>query len=1068
MRGCSGYYRRASIVPDLRPLLSTAGYSATALSIATVLVGVSILLLGCAVFLRGGTKRASVSFFVLTVVGSGWLLASGGMYSTAHRDAGLAWSRVAFLFSALLPAAVFQFATTLVPRSKRTRAFALLCWFCSFAFGALGFATDRLIPSVRKFEWGYYPNGRPLFGLIIVAFSAMVIGAIHLLLDSYRNAEGKGRERAGALLLAFILGSLAMFDYLPSVGIPLQPIGHVAALAFVILAATAVWRFELSDITPEFAAAQILETMKGAVIVADMSGTVRVINRGASQLLGYTPEQLRGVHLRNIFPRDQSMTTGQLINSLGILEHTMAWRAADGTTVDVLASSSFLRDHDGVPVAVVYVASDFTERKRAEQALRESEHRYRTLFEMNPLPMWVYDPQSLRFTAVNDAAVKHYGYSREEFHRMTIADIRPPEDVDLMLDALAKLGERVGPRLFRHRRKNGEIIDAEITSFEFTSSGGRLSRLVIAQDVTARKRAEEELRESEQRYRVLFEERKASEARYRLLFERNLAGVYRTTVDGQILECNDACARIFGYESREEFLRRDAGETYFDDAERERVVQLLRDQRQLSNIEVKLRRRDGSTVWVLENVALLEGDILEGTIIDITDRKHAQEQMEYQAYHDALTGLPNRLLFRDRITIALAHARRSGRTSAVMFLDLDQFKHVNDTLGHTIGDRLLQAIASRLVTCVRSEDTVARMGGDEFTVLLADIADRRNAAQVAQKVLEAVRHPVVIGDHELYVSTSIGIAIFGDDGDDAETLLKNADRAMYRAKELGRDNYQYAMAAKLEIADSRMRLERSLHHALQRNELVVHYQPMVEIATGRVVGAEALLRWQHPQHGMMQPDEFIPVAEETQLIVPLGAWVLRTACTQMKAWHDAGHAWLRVAVNLSPRQFQDRDLVSTVEKILADTGFPAPYLDLEITESTAMQNAELTLSILRRLKEMGIRISIDDFGTGYSSLSYLKRFPIDTVKIDQDFVRDLTRDDAAIISAVISMARALNLRVIAEGVETEEQLAFLRRENCAEMQGFLYSQPLDAASFEKALRDASGSVSPERLRLTID
>lgn len=1055
-------------MPDLRSLFSTASYSATALSIATALVGVSIFLLGAFVLARGRGKRASLSFFIVTFVGAAWLVASSGMYATHDRHIALAWARIGYVFSALIPAAVFHFATTLVPHSKRTRAVAKLCWLLSVTFAIFGFATDRLIPTVRKFAWGYYPNGRPFYGVIIVIFSAMVIGAIHLLLNTYRSAEGKGRERAGALLLAFILGSLAMFDYLPSVGIALQPIGHVAALAFAILAATAVWRFELSDITPEFAAAQILETMKGAVVVADMSGVIRVINRGASHLLGYTAEQLRGVHIRNVFPRDQNMTTGQLINSLGILEHTMAWRAADGTTVDVLASSSFLRDHDGVPVAVVYVASDYTERKRAEQALRESEHRYRTLFEMNPLPMWVYDPATLRFTAVNDAALKHYGYSREEFHRMTIAEIRPAEDVDLMRDALTKLGERVGPRQFRHRRKNGDIIDVEITSFEFVSSGGRLSRLVIAQDVTERKRAEEELRESEQRYRVLFEEQKASEARYRLLFERNLAGVYRTTVDGRILECNDACARIFGFESREEFLKNDANDAYFDDDERERVVQLLRDQRQLSNIEVKLRRRDGSTVWVLENVALLEGDILEGTIVDITDRKHAQEQMEYQAYHDALTGLPNRLLFRDRITIALAHARRSGRMSAVMFLDLDQFKHVNDTLGHTIGDRLLQAIASRLVNCVRAEDTVARMGGDEFTILLADMADRRNAAQVAQKVLEAVRHPVVVGDHELYVSTSIGIAIFSDDGDDAETLLKNADRAMYRAKELGRDNYQYAMAAKVEIADSRMALERSLHHALQRDELVVHYQPMVEIATGRVVGAEALLRWVHPVHGLMQPDEFIPVAEETQLIVPLGAWVLRTACTQMKAWHDAGHAWLRVAVNLSPRQFQDRELVSTVEKILADTGFPAPYLDLEITESTAMQNAELTLSILKRLKEMGIRISIDDFGTGYSSLSYLKRFPIDTVKIDQDFVRDLTRDDAAIISAVISMARALNLRVIAEGVETEEQLAFLRSENCAEMQGFLYSQPLDAAAFGEALRAASAARPNDRLRLTIE
>jgi diguanylate cyclase (GGDEF)-like protein len=407
-----------------------------------------------------------------------------------------------------------------------------------------------------------------------------------------------------------------------------------------------------------------------------------------------------------------------------------------------------------------------------------------------------------------------------------------------------------------------------------------------------------------------------------------------------------------------------------------------------------------------------------------------------------------------------------------MFLDLDQFKLVNDTLGHTVGDRLLQAIGARLVTCVRAEDTVARMGGDEFTILLAELSDRRGAALVAQKILEAVRHPVTIDEHELYVTTSIGIAVFPDEGMDAESLLKNADRAMYQAKELGRDNFQFASAVQAQPAEGRLAMERALHRALERDELVVHYHPMVEIATGRVVGAEALVRWQHPEQGLVHPEDFIPLAEETQLIIPIGAWVLRTACRQMKAWHDAGHRWLRVAVNLSPRQFEDRELIATVESVLAETGFPPQFLDLEITESTAMQNAELTLAILNRLKEMGIRISIDDFGTGYSSLSYLKRFPIDTVKIDRDFLRDLTADDAAIISAVISMARALNLRVIAEGVETEEQLDFLRREQCAEMQGYLYSQPLAASEFEEALRAMVrvpiASSSENRLRLTLE
>jgi diguanylate cyclase (GGDEF)-like protein/PAS domain S-box-containing protein len=1164
-------------VSDIHLLFESGSYSPNALSLATAVASFAIVLLGAGVFVRGRGLAASRLFFVVTVAAAGWLAAFSWMYAARDPNVALIWARTGYAFGALLPAAVFHFASTLAaPRAATFRLPLALFWSGCVGVAAIGFASDLLIPRVRMFPWGFYPAGRPFGGLIVLCFAGIIIASIHVFWRMYRNAEGAGRERAGALLLAFVLGSLGMFDYLPSVGIDLQPIGFIAALAFVIVAATAVWRFELDDITPQYAAGQILETMKSAVVVSDMNGRIRVVNRGAERLLGYKPDELRDAHVRQVLDRDESLTTGQLINSMGVLEHPMVWRGADGSRVDVLAASSFLRDDEGAPVGVVYVASDFTERKRAEQALRDSEHRYRTLFEMNPLPMWVYDFETLAFTAVNDAAVRHYGYSREEFLRMTIADIRPPEELPAMQNALGHLGQRRGPTQFRHQKKDGTVIDVDVTSFEFMSASRR-ARLVIAQDITERLRADKELRDSEERYRELFEnandlvythdldgritsmniagervsgfsrdellgtsiqqlvhpehldraieamqqklrgeasatfyevdllakdgrviplelstrliyrdgrpagvqgiardvsERKANEARYRLLFERNLAGVYRTTGDGQVLDCNDACARILGFASREELLSGSAHDFYFDRAERQRVVQILREQKQMSNLEQRMRRPDGSAVWVLENVSLLDGDILEGTLIDITDRKHAQEQMEYQAYHDALTGLPNRLLFRDRITVALAHAKRNARASAVMFLDLDQFKLVNDTLGHTVGDRLLQVIGSRLVGCVRADDTVARMGGDEFTILLADLHDRRGAAAVAQKVLEAIRQPVHIDEHELYVTTSIGIAIFPDDGEDAEAVLKNADRAMYRAKEVGRDNYQYATPARFDAADGRLGLERKLRRALERSEFLVHYQPMVEIATGRIVGAEALVRWQDPEMGIIPPEEFIPIAEETQLIVPLGAWVLGTAVRQMKAWHDAGHTRLRVAVNLSPRQFQDRELVATVERVLAENAFPAQCLDLEITESTAMQNAELSLSILNRLKEMGIRISIDDFGTGYSSLSYLKRFPIDTVKIDQDFVRDLTTDDAAIISAVISMARALNLRVIAEGVETEEQLAFLRREQCAEMQGFLFSEPLAPAEFERALLASSRapvSASPfDRLRLTLD
>jgi diguanylate cyclase (GGDEF)-like protein/PAS domain S-box-containing protein len=837
---------------------------------------------------------------------------------------------------------------------------------------------------------------------------------------------------------AFVAAGFAIIDFFPSIGVDIVPIGFLAILIFAAIASVAIWRYHLVDLTPAYAAAQILSTMKSAVIVVDMEAKIRVTNRAAASMLGYDAADLVGSPMRRLIDPGENLTTGQLLHSLGVLEQHMRWRAKNGSHIDVIASSSFVRDADGTPVGVVYVGTDVTERRRAEQRLRESEERYRMLFEGNPLPMWVYEFETLRFIAVNDAAVAHYGYSREEFLRMTIADIRPAEELPVMRDALNRVAMRNAPKLFRHRKKDGTIFEAEITSFEFESAGKR-ARLVIAVDVTERRSAENKLRDSEERYR--------------LLFERNLAGVYRSTLDGRILDCNDALARVFGFNSREELLETPATSLYPTAADRERVMDRLREERQLSGVEVLMRRRDGEPVWVLENMTLLENDVIEGTIIDINDRKTAQERIEYQAYHDVLTGLPNRLLFRDRISVALARAKRKRGNIAVMFLDLDQFKLVNDSLGHTVGDGLLQAIGWRLVSSIRAEDTVARMGGDEFTILVAD-ADANGATIVAQKILDSISKALVVDNHELFVTTSIGIAVYPEDGTDAETLLRNADRAMYHAKEAGRNNYQFAAAGSVETLSARLALERSLHHALEGDQFVVHYQPMIDLASGDVVGAEALVRWNHPEEGLMAPDDFIPIAEECGLIHPIGEWVLRTACAQMAAWTEEGRPPLRVAVNLSARQFQQRDLLPMIERILSETGYPADMLEIELTESTAMQNAELSLSVMKRLKEMGIRISIDDFGTGYSSLSYLKRFPIDTVKIDQNFVRDLApgSNDGAIISAVISMARALRLRVVAEGVETEEQLAFLRRENCEVFQGFLYSKPMSAEEFARSLR----------------
>jgi diguanylate cyclase (GGDEF)-like protein/PAS domain S-box-containing protein len=1002
----------------------------------TLLTAAALLALGLAVVVRARASLISHLFFAICAGAAGWLFSFSRLYRVMDPRLALEWARIGMLFTCIIPASIFHFTIVYLGRTQEKRRDIIVAWIICLIVGALG-VTPLVTSGVRRFSWGFYPAGS-LFNLAWLSIYLGIIAASVLLLArASRGADDEARRRARGLVAAFIAGSFAAIDFFPSIGIAIPPLGFLAVIAFIGIAAHSIWRYPLADITPEYAASQILATMKGAVIVVDLKARIRLMNDAAAKMLGYEERELLGEHLRVIFePSKDTLTTGQLVHSLGVLEHNMHWRQRDGTTIDVTASSSFLRGADDAPVGVVYVAQDVTERKRADQALRESERRYRTLFDGNPLPMWVYDTESLEFIAVNEAAIRHYGFSRNEFMKMHITDIRPPEDIEIALQAIRDARERTAPRVFRHLKKGGAIFDAEVTSYEFTSEGKR-ARLVIAVDVTERRRAEEALRESEERYR--------------LLFERNLAAVFRSTREGSILDCNEAMARLFGYETRAEMLDTKAGTLYFAAEDRDSLLEKVYAEGSLSNVEVRLRKKDGTQLWALENITVVGGGVMEGTLIDITERKTTQERMEYQAYHDVLTGLPNRSLFRDRINMALAHARRAKRGAAVMFLDLDQFKLVNDTLGHTVGDGLLQQIASRIVHCVRGEDTVARMGGDEFTILLADISDTRSAAMVAQKVLAVVSHPVVVDGHELFATTSIGIAIFPDDGGDAETLLKNADRAMYRAKEAGRNNYQFATPSAFDVG--RLELERSLHHAFEREEFILHYQPMVELESGRVVGAEALIRWNHPEHGLMNPDDFIPVAEECGLIIPIGEWVLRTACAQMKRWHDAGHGPLRIAVNLSARQFQQRDLPATIERVLESTSFPGEMLDVEITESTAMQNAELSLSIMRRLKEMGVRISIDDFGTGYSSLSYLKRFPIDCVKIDQGFVRDLGTgtSEGAIITAVISLARALQLRVVAEGVETEEQLQFLQRERCAEIQGFLYSRPVCAEEFEATL-----------------
>jgi diguanylate cyclase (GGDEF)-like protein len=440
-------------------------------------------------------------------------------------------------------------------------------------------------------------------------------------------------------------------------------------------------------------------------------------------------------------------------------------------------------------------------------------------------------------------------------------------------------------------------------------------------------------------------------------------------------------------------------------------------------------------------------DLMRG----ITARK--QETLYRLAHHDVLTGLPNRLLFFDRLQQALSQAGRHDTLLGVMLLDLDRFKAINDSFGHTAGDALLQAVGRRIGECIRDGDTVARLGGDEFTILLQDIRQAQHAALVAQKIIEALQLPFLLNGYEVVVNTSIGIALYPHCRD-AETLLIHADTAMYKAKEEGGNGYRFYTDEMSSADMRRLSLETQLRKAIERNELVLHYQPQAEIASGRLLGAEALLRWQHPEHGLIPPDEFIPLAEETGLIVPIGEWVLHTACAQNRAWQDAGLAPLRVAVNVSGRQFRRLDMLETIFRTLEDTGLDSRYLEIELTEGVLMQDTVVVVQTLHALNAMGILISIDDFGTGYSSLSYLKRFPIDMLKIDRSFVQDIVTDpdDTAIVQAIIAMSHSLGIKAIAEGVETGEQLDFLRRHGCDAVQGYCLSRPLPAEAFTHFLR----------------
>ena len=695
---------------------------------------------------------------------------------------------------------------------------------------------------------------------------------------------------------------------------------------------------------------------------------------------------------------------------------------------------------------------DVTERKRTEEMLQHSETKYRVLFEDSADATWLMDEKG--FLDCNSAALQMFGYAigTQMLHPADISPPSQPDGTNSRTAAERKIAAAFlnGNERFEwlHQRKNGSTFPAEVCLTALTLSG-RPRLLATVRDITERKLADDAL----------------------LLKTAMLEAQAETTIDGilvvdesdHIVLANKQFGLDFGIPQEvlstgDDLIVRKhvTDQVEAPDAFVNRVNYLNSHRSEKSRDELRFKSGkifDRYSAPLVDSKGRYRGRIWY--FRDITDRKVAEERIQFLAYYDALTGLPNRTLLQDRLAKALAGASRRNDMVALLFLDIYGFKIINDSLGHSVGDLLLKQIADRLKRFSRDQDTVARLGGDEFLIVLSDVKDIPDAAVAAERLMDAMAGGFVVQGHPLSVSCSLGISIFPEHGVDGETLIKHADAAMYSAKDNGRNNIQLFTDQMNAQAVERLALESSLRRALEKKELFLVYQPQMDVATGKITGLEALLRWQHPELGLVPPDRFIRIAENSGLIIPIGEWVLRAACSQARRWQDEGIPAVVVAVNVSAVQFRQPGFCELIKRVLEETGLAPQYLGLELTEGLLLADADVTFAVLQDLKAMGLSLAIDDFGTGYSGFSYLRHFWVSKLKIDRSFIRDVAvnPDDAAITAAIISMAKSLRLKAVAEGVENEAQMSFLRAHHCDEIQGYYFSRPLTAEKAADKLRD---------------
>jgi diguanylate cyclase (GGDEF)-like protein/PAS domain S-box-containing protein len=771
-----------------------------------------------------------------------------------------------------------------------------------------------------------------------------------------------------------------------------------------------------------------------------VSGEVLLINSYAETMLGYPAEQMaaKGFSWQLVHPEDLGTLKATLAAVLRDgctrpVEYRIA--ARDGYPVWIRDSVSRATEPHGATPRLQGLGIDISARKRAENELYTEKERYRELFENVPVGLYRMAPGG-RFLVVNDALVHILGYStQEEFHAcQKNAIYAEAEEHWRWQKALLHSG---GLRSFEVpcRRRDGQMIWVRNTARAVKEASGVLAHYEgVLQDITERKRAE------------LAEQN--AEEKFRGLVEQSLVGI--CMVQGEALVyANPKMAEIFGY-TEDEVLELPSACELAAEEHRDRLRKYVVQRLQPGNgrpLSFHGRRKDGSGIEVeihCTRATFNDEPAVLGTLLDITARKEAEDRLFHAAYHDALTGLPNRILFMERLQHALRRQQRGSRF-AVLFLDLNRFKIVNDSLGHPVGDQLLQTVAQRLQTCVRSEDSVARFGGDEFALLLEQIEDAADAVHVAERVRAALSEPMLLGEHEVFTGVSIGIALSSQAYDQPEEVLRNADMAMYRAKASGMSRYEIFDQAMHSDALERLRLETDLQRAVDREEFYLLYQPIVSLDTGRLLGFEALVRWNHPERGPVLPDGFMPIAEELGLIVPIGRQILTMACAQCAAWRARfpGAASLGMSVNLSPRQIQGSAIVQDIRQTLESSGLPAANLKLEITEGAIIEDREAAGQMLSALKELGVAVLLDDFGTGYSSLGYLHSLPIDALKIDRSFVMRLEESENSqhLVRTILNVAHSLGMSVVAEGVESEAQAVLLAGLGCEAAQGYFFSAP---------------------------